>query len=174
MTALGPDRQVRLNLYPSADINGSTLPGLSAGEELETMEELAAANLPPGFGFAWTELAYREWQAWNGIVFLYPPAVLFLLLTLAVQYESWLVPLAMVGCFAHFERLQHRRDVLTCGQRRVTVTELLHDLLRRVPLASLRNGIVRHRVSPGRNGRSDSHNNWIERRGAGQENEKAR
>lgn len=93
---VGPDRLVRFNLYPSADINGSTLPGFSTGQSLETMEKLADQNLPPGFGYAWTELAFQEKQAGNTIVFLFPLAVLFVFMTLAAQYESWLLPLAII------------------------------------------------------------------------------
>ncbi|MDT8304066.1 MAG: efflux RND transporter permease subunit, partial [Sedimentisphaerales bacterium] len=59
----GPDRLVRFNLYPSADINGNTMDGYSTGQSLATMEQLADENLPPGFGYAWTELAYQEKQA---------------------------------------------------------------------------------------------------------------
>lgn len=93
---VGPDRLVRFNLYPSADINGSTVPGFSTGQSLETMERLADQNLPPGFGYAWTELAYQEKQAGNTILFLFPLAVLFVFMTLAAQYESWLLPLAII------------------------------------------------------------------------------
>ncbi|TWU09322.1 Efflux pump membrane transporter BepE [Symmachiella macrocystis] len=93
---VGPDRLVRFNLYPSADINGATLPGFSTGQSLETMEKLADQDLPPGFGYAWTELSYQEKQAGNTVLFLFPLAVLFAFLTLAAQYESWLLPLAII------------------------------------------------------------------------------
>lgn len=93
---VGPDRLVRFNLYPSADINGSTIPGFSTGQSLDTMEQLAEQNLPPGFGYAWTEIAYQEKQAGNTIMFLFPLAVLFVFMTLAAQYESWLLPLAII------------------------------------------------------------------------------
>lgn len=92
----GPDRLVRFNLFPSADINGGTLPGYSTGQSLETMEQLAGAQLPPGFGFAWTEIAFQEKTAGNTIVFIFPLAVLFVFLALAAQYESWILPLAIV------------------------------------------------------------------------------
>lgn len=92
----GPDRLVRFNLYPAADLNGDTVPGFSTGQSLTTMEQLADQNLPPGFGYAWTELAYQERQAGNTIVFLFPLAVLFVFLTLSAQYESWLLPLAII------------------------------------------------------------------------------
>ncbi len=93
---VGPDRLVRFNLYPAADLNGDTVPGYSSGQSLDTMEQLANANLPPGFGYAWTDIAFQERQAGNTIVFLFPLAVLFVFLTLAAQYESWLLPLAII------------------------------------------------------------------------------
>ena len=93
---VGPDRLVRFNLYPSADINGNTVPGYSTGQSLATLERVANQKLPPGFGYAWTEIAYQEKQAGNTIMFLFPLAVLFVFLTLAAQYESWLLPLAIV------------------------------------------------------------------------------
>lgn len=92
----GPDRLVRFNLYPAADLNGTTMPGYSTGQSLTTMESLAEQNLPPGFGYEWTEIAYQEKQAGNTIIFLFPLAVLFVFLALAAQYESWLLPLAII------------------------------------------------------------------------------
>lgn len=92
----GPDRLVRFNLFPAADLNGTTVPGFSTGQSLATMESLAEQNLPPGFGYEWTEIAFQEKQAGNTIVFLFPLAVLVVFLTLAAQYESWLLPLAII------------------------------------------------------------------------------
>ena len=92
----GPDRLVRFNLFPSADLNGTTVPGFSTGQSLATMEALTQQNLPPGFGYEWTEIAFQEKQAGNTIVFLFPLAVLFVFLALAAQYESWLLPLAII------------------------------------------------------------------------------
>ncbi|GAA4440119.1 multidrug efflux RND transporter permease subunit [Bremerella cremea] len=95
-TVTGPDRLVRFNLYPAADLNGDTVAGFSTGQSLDTMEQLAQTTLPPGFGYAWTDIAYQERQAGNTIVYLFPLAVLFVFLTLAAQYESWLLPLAII------------------------------------------------------------------------------
>ncbi|HKW54355.1 MAG TPA: efflux RND transporter permease subunit, partial [Stellaceae bacterium] len=53
----GPYRVPRYNLYPAAEIQGGTLPGVSSGYALAAMERLASERLPPGFGFAWTDLA---------------------------------------------------------------------------------------------------------------------
>jgi hydrophobe/amphiphile efflux-1 (HAE1) family protein len=92
----GPDRLVRYNLYPAADLNGNTVPGFSTGQSLATMERLAEEHLPPGFAYEWTDIAFQERQAGNTILFLFPLAVLFVFLALAAQYESWLLPLAIL------------------------------------------------------------------------------
>ena len=91
-----PDRVVRYNLYPSADLNGDTLPGFSSGQALSVMETLAAQNLPAGFGYEWTDIAYQEKAAGNTALFIFPICVLFVFLALSAQYESWLLPLAVI------------------------------------------------------------------------------
>lgn len=92
----GPDRVVRYNLFPAADINGGTLPGTSTGEALAAMERIADEKLPPGMGIEWTDLAYQEKAEGDTAMFIFPLCVLFVFLTLAAQYESWTLPLAIV------------------------------------------------------------------------------
>lgn len=92
----GPDRVVRYNLFPAADVNGGSMPGVRTGEALATMERIAEEKLPPGMGIEWTDLAYQEKQAGNTALFIFPLCVLFVFLTLAAQYESWTLPLAIV------------------------------------------------------------------------------
>lgn len=92
----GPSRVPRFNLYPTADLSGNAAPGVSTGEALERMEELAAGILPPGIGYEWTELAYQEKQIGNMAILVFMLAVVFAFLILAAQYESWLLPLAIV------------------------------------------------------------------------------
>jgi len=92
----GPDRVLRYNMYPAAEINGDTAPGFSSGQAIVTMERLAAEVLPTGMGFEWTDLAYQEILAGNVALFIFPLCVLFVFLLLAAQYESWLLPLAII------------------------------------------------------------------------------
>ena len=92
----GPYRVPRYNLYPSAELQGATLPGISSGAALATMERLAAEHLPEGFGFAWTDIAYQQKLAGNTTLVIFGAAVLFVFLVLAAQYESWTLPLAVV------------------------------------------------------------------------------
>jgi hydrophobe/amphiphile efflux-1 (HAE1) family protein len=92
----GPDRVVRYNLYPSADVNGMTGPKFSSGQSLDTMEKLARKFLPAGMAFEWTDLAYQERLAGNVALYIFPLCVLFVFLTLAAQYESLALPLAVI------------------------------------------------------------------------------
>ncbi|MDD5198768.1 MAG: multidrug efflux RND transporter permease subunit [Terrimicrobiaceae bacterium] len=92
----GPDRVIRYNLYPAADISGDTVPGFSSGQAIEAIERLARENLPAGFAFEWTDLAYQQKLAGNTAIYIFPLCVLFVFLTLAAQYESWSLPLAII------------------------------------------------------------------------------
>ena len=92
----GPYRVPRYNLYPAAEVQGSTLPGFSTGQAIAAIEELAAQNLPQGFGFEWTELALQEKLAGNTAILAFGLAVVFVFLLLAAQYESLVLPLAVV------------------------------------------------------------------------------
>jgi len=92
----GPDTISHYNLYRAAEIAGDTAPGVSSGQAITIMEQLAREHLPPGMSYEWTGLAFQEKEAgsWAGIVF--GLSALFVFLVLAAQYESWLVPLAVM------------------------------------------------------------------------------
>jgi HAE1 family hydrophobic/amphiphilic exporter-1 len=91
----GPYRVPRYNLFRAAEVQGATLPGFSTGQAIEAMEKLTA-GLPSGFGFEWTEIALQEKVAGNTAVVAFGLAVVFVFLLLAAQYESLLLPLAVV------------------------------------------------------------------------------
>jgi HAE1 family hydrophobic/amphiphilic exporter-1 len=92
----GPYRVPRYNLFPAAEVQGSTLPGFSTGQAIGAMERLLAANLPAGFGYEWTEIALQEKIAGNTAALAFGLAVVFVFLLLAAQYESILLPLAVI------------------------------------------------------------------------------
>ncbi len=92
----GPDKVIRYNMYPAADINGVAMPGVSSGQAIALAQQLAAKELPSGMDYEWTELTYQEILAGNTIVFIFPLCVLLVFLTLAAQYESWSLPLAII------------------------------------------------------------------------------
>lgn len=92
----GPDPVVRYNAYAAADINGAPAPGVSSGEAIAAMEQLAREHLPPGFSFEWTDLTYQQIKAGNTALYVFPLAILFALLILAALYNSWSLPFAAV------------------------------------------------------------------------------
>ena len=94
---LGPQSIKRYNLYPSATISGKAAPGVSSGEALDAMEEVANNNLPLStMGYEWTAVAYQESQATGEEIYVYLLAVLLVYLVLAALYESWLLPFSVI------------------------------------------------------------------------------
>jgi multidrug efflux pump len=92
----GPYRVPRYNLYPAAELDGAAAPGYSLGQAITAMERLAATNLPDGFAYEWTTLAYQQIRAGNTAIFAFLLAVVFVFLVLAAQYESLTLPLAVI------------------------------------------------------------------------------
>jgi HAE1 family hydrophobic/amphiphilic exporter-1 len=92
----GPYRVEHFNVYPAAAIQGGVKPGYSSGYGLAEMERLAAENLPLGYAFSWTEIAYQEKLAGNQTIYIFLASVVFVFLLLAAQYESWSLPFAVI------------------------------------------------------------------------------
>jgi len=92
----GPYRVPRYDLFPAAEVQGGTVPGVSSGYALAAMEKLAAERLPAGMGFEWTDLAFQQKQAGNTTILIFGASVLFVFMVLAAQYESWSLPLSVV------------------------------------------------------------------------------
>jgi len=92
----GPDRVIRYNAFPSADINGNAATGISSGQAVALMEQLAHEHLPAGFTFEWTDLTYQQKLAGSSAAWVFALCVLFAYLILAAQYNSWTLPLAVV------------------------------------------------------------------------------
>ena len=84
------------NLFRSAQITGAPAPGTSSGQALAEMERLAAAALPPGFGYAWSGISLEEVKAGGQSVAIFGIALLLVYLTLAAQYESLVLPLIVL------------------------------------------------------------------------------
>ena len=92
----GPYRVPRYDLFPAAELQGGTMPGVSSGYALAAMQKLAAERLPAGIGYEWTDLAFQQQQAGNTAILIFGASVLFVFLVLAAQYESWTLPLSVV------------------------------------------------------------------------------
>lgn len=94
--ALGVERFPRYNLFPTAEINGDTLPGLGSEFGIKTMERLAKETLPAGITYQWTDLSYQQTTAGNMGLLVFPLCVIFVYLVLAAQYGSWSLPLSIL------------------------------------------------------------------------------
>lgn len=93
---IGPDRTVRYNLYPSAEIQGNLNKGFSSGEAIKAIDELAIKVLPQGMGIEWTDIAFQQKRTGNTSLFVFFVCVVFVFLMLSALYESWTIPLAVV------------------------------------------------------------------------------
>jgi HAE1 family hydrophobic/amphiphilic exporter-1 len=92
----GPAVVSLYNLFPSATVNGAPAPGVSSGQALAAMEAIARKVLPPGMAFEWTGIAYQEQLAGRSAYLIFALALLLVYLVLAGQYESWLIPGAVI------------------------------------------------------------------------------
>jgi multidrug efflux pump len=92
----GPDRAMRYNGYPAAEINGGPAPGYSSGQAEALINKITASTLPKGMTPEWTELTYQRILAGNTAVYVYPLCLLLVFLVLAAQYESFRLPLAII------------------------------------------------------------------------------
>jgi multidrug efflux pump subunit AcrB len=92
----GPDTISHYNLYRSAEIAGDTAPGASSGQAIAAMQDVARGLLPQGMAYEWSGLAFQEIEAGSRAGFVFALSALFVFLVLAAQYESWLVPLAVI------------------------------------------------------------------------------
>lgn len=93
---VGPERVPRYNLFPSAEVQGSAISGVSSGQALQIMRALAAEKLPPGVNFEWTDLSFQEAKVGRTGYYIFVLSVIFVFLALSAQYESWSLPLAIM------------------------------------------------------------------------------
>ena len=97
----------RYNLYPTAPIQGAPAAGYSSGQAIQAIKEVAKETLPQGFGIDWQGLSYDEAKKGNTAIYIFLVVVGFVYLVLAAQYESFILPLAVlaslpVGLFGSF------------------------------------------------------------------------
>ena len=95
--AVAPQIIDRYNMYNSVTINGAAAPGYSSGQAMDAMEKLAA-QLPEGYSYEWTGSSLQEILSGNAAPILFSLAVLFVYLFLVAQYESWMIPVAVLLC----------------------------------------------------------------------------
>ena len=101
----------RYNLYTTAAIQGAPAAGYSSGEAIAAIKEVAKETLPRGFDIGWQGLSYDEASKGNASTYIFLIVVMFVYLVLVGQYESFILPLAViaslpVGLFGSFLFLQ--------------------------------------------------------------------
>ncbi|MCU0961512.1 MAG: multidrug efflux RND transporter permease subunit [Pirellulaceae bacterium] len=94
----GPAIINHYNVFPSAELTGNTATGVSSGQAIAMMENLTREYLPATMEKKWTELTYQQILASEDVLtkLAFPLGVVFVFLVLAAQYESWLLPLAII------------------------------------------------------------------------------
>ncbi len=88
---VGPPALIRYNNLRAVTIQGGPAPGISSGQALQAMEEVAARTLPQGFAGEWTDTAFQEKRAEGKTAIILAFAVLFAYLFLVALYESWTI-----------------------------------------------------------------------------------
>ncbi len=92
----GPNEITRYNLYNSSAIRGLPAAGHTTGDAIEAIKEVAATTLPRGYDIAWEGLSYDEADRGNEAIAVFAVVLIFVYLVLAAQYESFVLPLAVV------------------------------------------------------------------------------
>lgn len=94
----GPDVIYRYNTYDSAKITGipNEVGGYSSGEAMAAMEDVAAATMPGGYKYEWTDSSFEERESGNLAPIAFGLSLLFTFLFLVALYESWLTPFAII------------------------------------------------------------------------------
>ncbi len=93
---VGAEQLERYNGLLSAKVFGSGAAGVSSGEAIALVEQLAKDNLPEGYKIAWTAQAYQEQRTGNAALFAFGFAIIMVFLILAAQFETWSLPLAVI------------------------------------------------------------------------------
>lgn len=92
----GPETVTRNNLYNAVTINASPKPGFSTGDVIKAIQEVSKKMLPKGFAYEFTGVTREEIKAGNQTVFVFLMSVIFVFFLLAAQYESYILPLAVI------------------------------------------------------------------------------
>ena len=103
----GPNEITRYNMYNSSAIRGNNAAGYTTGDAVKAIKEVAAEVLPRGYDIAWEGLSYDEARRGNEAVYIFAIVLVFVYLVLAAQYESFILPLAVItslpaGAFGSF------------------------------------------------------------------------
>ena len=92
----GPNEITRYNLYNSATIRAAAAKGYTTDDAIKAVQEVAAKTLPHGYDIGWEGLSFDEAKRGNEAVVIFAVVLVFVYMVLAAQYESFLLPLAVI------------------------------------------------------------------------------
>ncbi len=93
----GPDVINRFNMFTAISVTGSPAPGVSSGDAIKAIEEVAAQSLPVGFGYEYSGLTREEAKSGSSqTAYVFALVLLFVYLLLSAQYESYIIPFAVI------------------------------------------------------------------------------
>ena len=115
----GPSNVRRFNLFTSINVNVTPADGYSSGEVIKAIEEVAAQNLPTGYGYDFSGLTRSEHEQSNTTALIFALCLVFVYLILSAQYESYLLPLSVIlslpfglaGAFIFTQLFGHQNDI---------------------------------------------------------------
>ncbi len=92
----GPNEITRYNLYNSATIRAAAAKGYTTDDAIKAVQQVAAKTLPHGYDIGWEGLSFDEAKRGNEAVVIFAVVLVFVYMVLAAQYESFLLPLAVI------------------------------------------------------------------------------
>ena len=92
----GPQTVEHFNLFNALTINGVVAPGFTTGQALAAAEQVAAEVLPPGFAWDWRGMSREEIESGGQAIYILLLSLVFVYLLLSAQYESYILPLAVI------------------------------------------------------------------------------
>ena len=115
----GPSNIARFNLFTSITVNVQTADGYSSGDAIKAVEEVAAEKLPQGYGYEFSGLTRSEQESSNSTGIIFALCLVVVYLILSAQYESYILPLAVVlsipfglaGAFIFTQLFGHNNDI---------------------------------------------------------------
>ena len=93
---IGPDLIQRFNTNREVEITGSNANGYSSGQAIAAMQAVAKETLPQGYGYGWAGTSYQQVAVGNTQTLIFALSIVLVFLVLAAQYESWLIPFAIL------------------------------------------------------------------------------
>ena len=115
----GPSNINRFNLFTCINVNASAASGYSSGQALKAVEEVAEQVLPDGYGLDYSGMTRSEQESSNSTGIIFALCLVFVYLILSAQYESYILPLAVIlsipfglaGAFIFTDLFGHSNDI---------------------------------------------------------------